>query len=93
MSMNSFHARNPKGKAAAHEKKQGPAVTPPLEHGSLARADALLVKQGIAPSRSVAQRLIDAGRVAYVGPHGKEVVGKVSQLLPADAELKLLPGD
>lgn len=93
MSMNSFHARKPKGKSLAHEKKPGPAVTPPHQHGDQARADALLVKRGIAPSRSVAQHLIEAGRVAYLTPHGKEAVSKVSQLLPADAELKLLPGE
>jgi 23S rRNA (cytidine1920-2'-O)/16S rRNA (cytidine1409-2'-O)-methyltransferase len=55
MSMNSFHARaaRPKPRAAAH----------PPAHSDGVRADALLVQQGLAPSRTAAQRLIEAGRV------------------------------
>jgi 23S rRNA (cytidine1920-2'-O)/16S rRNA (cytidine1409-2'-O)-methyltransferase len=51
-------------------------------HGGL-RADQLLVERGLAPSRTVAQRLIEAGRVSWAeGP-----VAKASLILPATAEL------
>jgi 23S rRNA (cytidine1920-2'-O)/16S rRNA (cytidine1409-2'-O)-methyltransferase len=55
MSMNSFHARNARPKARS-------AKAPPVRHGGQ-RADALMVERGLAPSRAVARRLIEAGRV------------------------------
>jgi 23S rRNA (cytidine1920-2'-O)/16S rRNA (cytidine1409-2'-O)-methyltransferase len=59
MSMNSFHARQKKPRPApqpAHERPVG-----------MSRADALLVAQGLAPSRTAAQWLIREGRVAWSG--------------------------
>ena len=81
MSMNSFHARTarPKPKAAVR----------PAAHAHGVRADALLVQQGLAPSRTTAQRLIEAGRVK-VGAGGTALT-KPSLLLPADAELIVTP--
>lgn len=80
--MKSFHRRTartapqpaPRAPAAAHA---GP------------RADQLLVERGLAASRSVAQRLIEAGRV--IGPQGP--LTKASQVLPGSAELQVLPDD
>lgn len=60
MSMNSFHARKPR---PAPNKAEKPI---PLRKGI--RADALLVNLGLAPSRTAAQRLIEAGRIT--GPAG-----------------------
>jgi 23S rRNA (cytidine1920-2'-O)/16S rRNA (cytidine1409-2'-O)-methyltransferase len=80
MSMNSFHARTAR-------PKQKAAPKPVPHHG--VRADALLVQQGLAPSRTAAQRLIEAGRVK-VGPDGT-VIAKPSLLLPADAALAVAP--
>jgi 23S rRNA (cytidine1920-2'-O)/16S rRNA (cytidine1409-2'-O)-methyltransferase len=87
--MNSFHARKPKGKTVPHEKKAGPALTPPHIHGHQVRADILLVKLGLALSRSAAQALIDAGQVT-AQLHGKdEPVAKSSQLLPEHTPLRI----
>ena len=59
MSMNSFHAR---------QKKPRPALQPAHERpAGMSRADALLVAQGLAPSRTAAQWLIREGRVAWAG--------------------------
>lgn len=59
------------------------------------RADLLLVRRGIAPSRTAAQRLIKAGRVRYEqAAHSSrawETVTKASLDLPEDAPLELLP--
>jgi len=74
MSMNSFHARTARPKAK-------PAAKPVVQHGS--RADQLLVERGLAPSRTVAQRLIEAGRVSWSGG----TIAKVSLVLPENAEL------
>ena len=53
------------------------------------RADQLLVARGLAPSRTLAQRLIAAGRVrAATGP-----VRKPAEALDAHALLELTPGD
>ena len=76
MSMNSFHART------ARPKK--PAVRPAVHHHGT-RADALLVQQGLAPSRTAAQRLIEAGRVSLDGV----VLTKAAQVLAPDARLVL----
>ena len=76
-----------------HEKKPGPALPPPHEHGDEARADALLVKQGIAASRAAAQTMIEAGRVtAHVNGRDEPVV-KSSQLLPEHANLRVHPAE
>ncbi len=81
MSMNSFHARKPRPAAA----KVAPAIVP--RRGM--RADALLVEQGLAPSRTVAQRLIEAERV--VGPAG--LIAKASQELAPGTALTVLEDD
>ncbi|MEW6163900.1 MAG: TlyA family RNA methyltransferase [Pseudomonadota bacterium] len=90
MSMNSFHARTarPKTKvavraaAAIHGGK-------PVSQADGVRADALLVQRGLSPSRTAAQRLIEAGRVK-VSP-GDTAIVKPSQLLAADAALVVAP--
>jgi len=59
MSMNSFHAR---------QKKPRPPREPSYERpAGVARADALLVAQKLAPSRTAAQWLIKEGRVSWAG--------------------------
>jgi 23S rRNA (cytidine1920-2'-O)/16S rRNA (cytidine1409-2'-O)-methyltransferase len=59
MSMNSFHAR---------QKKPRPAPQPAHERpAGMSRADALLVAQKLAPSRTAAQWLIKEGRVSWAG--------------------------
>jgi 23S rRNA (cytidine1920-2'-O)/16S rRNA (cytidine1409-2'-O)-methyltransferase len=52
------------------------------------RADQLLVKQGLAPSRSAAQRLIDRGAVRWRGPAGWAVPRKADEL-PEGCEIEL----
>lgn len=83
MSMNSFHARTarPKSKVAVRA-----ALRPMPAHAGV-RADALLVQQGFAPSRTAAQRLIEAGRVSLDGVP----VLKPAQLLPARVALAVAP--
>ncbi|MCX8086757.1 MAG: TlyA family RNA methyltransferase [Rhodocyclaceae bacterium] len=58
MSMNSFHARAARPKAAAKPRKKR-CDTEGI------RADQLLVALGLAPSRTAAQRLIEADRVRF----------------------------
>lgn len=58
------------------------AVTPPRARVGV-RLDSLLVEQGLAESRTVARRLIEAGRVAHEGV----TLTKPALELPADAEL------
>lgn len=85
MSMNSFHART-----ARPPKK--PAVRV-VSHAGV-RADALLVQQDRAPSRTAAQRLIEAGRVRQkVGAGETAPILKPAQLLSPDAVLFVLPDD
>lgn len=59
------------------------------------RADQLLVRRGLAPSRTAAQRLIEAGRVRHeLAAHGGrtwQAVAKASLDLPEDTPLELLP--
>jgi 23S rRNA (cytidine1920-2'-O)/16S rRNA (cytidine1409-2'-O)-methyltransferase len=62
VSMNSFHRRSTRPAASAPATPE-PAVD---RHGLL-RLDSLLVSRGLAPSRTVAQRLIAAGRVTLNG--------------------------
>ncbi|MDD5297292.1 MAG: TlyA family RNA methyltransferase [Rhodocyclaceae bacterium] len=81
MSMNSFHAR----KSRAAPVREAPARIP--RRGM--RADALLVDMGLAPSRTAAQRLIEAERVT--GPAG--LIAKPSQELPLGTELSVLPDE
>ena len=78
MSMNSFHART-----ARPPRK--PAVRVAAHAGT--RADTLLVQQGLAPSRTAAQRLIEAGRVAW----DDETIFKPAQVLPDNARLNVAP--
>lgn len=81
MSMNSFHSRKSRPAPVVREKLR------PVRHGL--RLDQVLVEQGLAASRSIAQRLIAAGRVACEG----EVLLKPAQLLPADARLQVAQDD
>jgi 23S rRNA (cytidine1920-2'-O)/16S rRNA (cytidine1409-2'-O)-methyltransferase len=75
MSMNSFHAR---------QKKPRPPREPSYERpAGVVRADALLVEQKLAPSRTAAQWLIKEGRVSWAG--GK--ISKPAMDLPADTPL------
>ena len=53
------------------------------------RADQLLVERGMAPSRSVAQRLIASGAVRWRGPAGWRVPAKAGEDLPSGAELEV----
>ncbi len=93
MSMNSFHARKPKGKPVEQVRTPGPAHTPPHAHHGLLRADALLVQHGLAPSRTAAQRMIEAGRVRWCGPLGDEAIRKPAHLLEPDAKLLVAEDD
>lgn len=68
--------------------RQREPVAPRDRHG-LVRADALLVARGLAPSRTVAQRLIAAGRVS--GPEGR--IDKPSHELPENAALTVAEDD
>lgn len=78
MSMNSFHARKsrpaPIREAVARAPRSG------------IRVDTLLVEQGLAPSRTAAQRLVEAQRV--MGPEG--LIAKPSQELAPDTVLTVL---
>ncbi|MBI4995745.1 MAG: TlyA family RNA methyltransferase [Rhodocyclales bacterium] len=74
--MKSFHRRT--SRPAPH-----PVVAvAPVVHRDGLRADQLLVERGLAPSRTVAQRLIEAGRVSWV----EGVIAKASLILPLNAE-------
>jgi len=53
------------------------------------RADQLLVTQGHAPTRSAAQRLIDAGAVRWLGPKGWAVPRKAGEDLPDNCQFKV----
>jgi 23S rRNA (cytidine1920-2'-O)/16S rRNA (cytidine1409-2'-O)-methyltransferase len=77
MSMNSFHSR---------QKTARPPVAAPVVKTRLSdkvRADVLLVTQHLARSRSEAQSLIKAGRVAWAGG----AITKAALELPADTAL------
>ena len=75
MSMNSFHAR---------QKKPRPAREPSYERpAGVSRADALLVAQKLAPSRTAAQSLIKEGRVSWAGGP----ISKPDMDLPEDTPL------
>jgi 23S rRNA (cytidine1920-2'-O)/16S rRNA (cytidine1409-2'-O)-methyltransferase len=53
------------------------------------RADQLLVTQGLAPSRSAAQRLIERGAVRWLGPQGWKVPKKAGDELPEGCEIEV----
>ena len=75
MSMNSFHARQKKPRPPrepAHERPTG-----------VVRADALLVAQKLAPSRTAAQWLIKEGRVSWAGGQ----ISKPAMDLPEETPL------
>jgi 23S rRNA (cytidine1920-2'-O)/16S rRNA (cytidine1409-2'-O)-methyltransferase len=79
----SFHSRTPR---ADHDPDaEPPAPAQPRDRHGLMRVDALLVARGLAPSRTVAQRLVAAGRVS--GPAGR--IDKPSHELPENAELQV----
>ncbi len=77
MSMNSFHARQKKPRPAAQPAHERPA--------GMLRADALLVAQKLAPSRTAAQWLIKEGRVSWAGG----VISKPALELPEATPLTL----
>jgi 23S rRNA (cytidine1920-2'-O)/16S rRNA (cytidine1409-2'-O)-methyltransferase len=93
--MKSFHARTPR--ARPHQPigadAEAPLNRPMRPVGGFVRADALLVERGLASSRTAAQRLIEAGRLAWRGAHGDETIAKSSHLLPPDAEIVIAAGD
>lgn len=83
--MKSFHRR---------DSRPGPALKPAtaasaIHHHEGLRADQLLVERGLAPSRTVAQRLIEAGRVSWSGGP----ISKPSLILPSSAELAVIEDD
>ena len=53
------------------------------------RADQLLVQRALAPTRSAAQRLIDAGAVRWLGPKGWAVPRKAGEDLPEECQLEV----
>ena len=77
--MNSFHSRSHR----PHAVKKTPAST--LRNG--VRLDLRLVELGLAPSRAVAQRLIEAGRVQWQG----QILKKPAHFLPDDGVPEVLP--
>jgi 23S rRNA (cytidine1920-2'-O)/16S rRNA (cytidine1409-2'-O)-methyltransferase len=80
MSMNSFHARQGKPRSSAQDKS-------PADRHGLLRVDQLLVAQGLAPSRTAARALIEAGRVSHAG----QLVTKPALALPPDTRLAVTP--
>ena len=77
--MNSFHARQKKPRAPREPSYERPA--------GVARADALLVAQKLAPSRTAAQWLIREGRVSWAGG----LISKPAMDLPEDTPLTVAP--
>ncbi|MFN4326793.1 MAG: TlyA family RNA methyltransferase [Azonexus sp.] len=75
MSMNSFHARQKKPRPVREPSGERPA--------GVSRADALLVAQKLAPSRTAAQWLIKQGRVSWAGG----LISKPAMDLPDDTPL------
>ncbi|CAN5682509.1 TlyA family rRNA (cytidine-2'-O)-methyltransferase [soil metagenome] len=53
------------------------------------RADQLLLQRGLVPTRSAAQRLIDAGAVRWLGTRGWAVPRKAGEDLPDDCQLEV----
>jgi 23S rRNA (cytidine1920-2'-O)/16S rRNA (cytidine1409-2'-O)-methyltransferase len=81
--MKSFHRRT------SRPAPQPAVAAMPVVHRDGLRADQLLVERGLAPSRTVAQRLIDAGRVSSSG----QPVAKAALILPLSAELAVAEDD
>ncbi|MDB5999638.1 MAG: hemolysin [Rhizobacter sp.] len=54
------------------------------------RADQLLVSQGLAPTRSAAQRLLERGAVEWNGPKGWASFRKAGMDLPEDSQLRVV---
>jgi 23S rRNA (cytidine1920-2'-O)/16S rRNA (cytidine1409-2'-O)-methyltransferase len=80
----SFHRRS-----SRPAPKPAPAIPVVVVRHDGLRADQLLVERGLAPSRTVAQRLIEAGCVSWAaGP-----INKASAVLPESAELTVAEGD
>ena len=80
--MNSFHRRSARPAPPA-------AAERPVERHGLCRLDSLLVSRGLAPSRTVAQRLIAAGRVTLNG----SPLLKPALELPPDSPLQVAADD
>ena len=59
----------------------------------MSRADQLLVKQGLAPTRSAAHRLIDAGAAQWLGPKGWTTLRKAGEDVPEDARFRVTNDD
>ena len=53
------------------------------------RVDQLLVRQGLAPTRSAARRLLERGAVRWMGPRGWTVAAKAGEDLPDDCRVEL----
>ena len=53
------------------------------------RIDLLLVRQGLAPTRSAAQRLIDGSAVRWLGPNGWAVPRKAGEEVPEACQLEV----
>ena len=53
------------------------------------RVDQLLVRHGLAPTRSAARRLLDRGAVRWLGPRGWVVAAKAGEDLPEDTRIAL----
>jgi 23S rRNA (cytidine1920-2'-O)/16S rRNA (cytidine1409-2'-O)-methyltransferase len=53
------------------------------------RADQLLLQRGLVPTRSAAQRLIDAGAVRWLGPKGWAVPRKAGEDLPDGCQVEV----
>jgi 23S rRNA (cytidine1920-2'-O)/16S rRNA (cytidine1409-2'-O)-methyltransferase len=53
------------------------------------RADQLLVQRSLAPTRSAAQRLIDAGAVRWLGPKGWATPRKAGEDLPEGCQIEV----
>jgi 23S rRNA (cytidine1920-2'-O)/16S rRNA (cytidine1409-2'-O)-methyltransferase len=53
------------------------------------RVDQLLVQQGLVPTRSAAQRLIERGAVRWLGPKGWSVPKKSGEDVPEDCEVEI----
>ena len=81
--MKSFHRRT------SRPAPQAAIAAAPAVHRDGLRADQLLVERGLAPSRTVAQRLIEAGRVSWSGG----CIAKVSMVLPENAEIEVASDD
>lgn len=53
------------------------------------RADQLIMRRGLAPTRSAAQRLIAQAAVRWLGPNGWAVPRKAGEELPEDCQLEV----